>query len=170
MPLPINQKPKGPRNWGKFSKTLSFWVLITLLAGTLFTYTSGSRDAAPTINYTQYNEQLEANNIASAKIQGGSAIVGELRNRVRINRRPVTRFNVRLPVLNSAEEVTRLREKNVQIVAEDRRPSFATLFLTFLPYIIIFGIWILILRQMQAGGAKAFSFGKSKAKLLTSAY
>jgi cell division protease FtsH len=167
MPLPINQKPKGPRNWGKFSKTLSFWVLITLLAGTLFTYTSGSRDAAPTINYTQYNEQLEANNIASAKIQGGSAIVGEFRNRVMINRRPVTRFNVRLPVLNSAEEVTRLREKNVQIVAEDRSPSFATMFLTFLPYIIIFGIWILILRQMQAGGAKAFSFGKSKAKLLT---
>jgi len=167
MPLPINQKPKGPRNWGKFSKTLSFWVLITLLAGTLFTYTSGSRDAAPTISYTQYNEQLEGNNIASAKIQGGSAIVGEFRNKVMINRRPVTRFNVRLPVSNSAEEVTRLREKNVQIVAEDRSPSFATLFLTFLPYIIIFGIWILILRQMQAGGAKAFSFGKSKAKLLT---
>ena len=167
MPLPINQKPKSPRNWGKFSKTLSFWVLITLLAGTLFTYTSGSRDAAPTIDYTQYNEQLEGNNIATAKIQGGAAISGEFKSKVLINRRPVTRFNVRLPVSNSAEEVTRLREKNVRIVAEDRSPSFATLFLTFLPYIIIFGIWILILRQMQAGGAKAFSFGKSKAKLLT---
>jgi len=110
MPLPINQKPKSPRNWGKFSKTLSFWVLITLLAGTLFTYTSGSRDAAPTIDYTQYNEQLEGNNIATAKIQGGAAISGEFKSKVLINRRPVTRFNVRLPVSNSAEEVTRLRE------------------------------------------------------------
>ncbi|HEX6574532.1 MAG TPA: ATP-dependent zinc metalloprotease FtsH [Gemmatimonadaceae bacterium] len=164
---PINQKPKGPRNWGKFSKTLSFWVLITLLAGTLFTYTSGSRDAAPTISYTQYREQLEANNIATAKIQGGSAIVGDFRNRVLINRRPVNRFTVRLPVANSEDEVKLLNEKNVQIVAEDRSPSIGSFFLMLLPYIIIFGIWILILRQMQAGGAKAFSFGKSKAKLLT---
>jgi cell division protease FtsH len=167
MPLPINQKPKGPRNWGKFSKTLSFWVLITLLAGTLFTYTSGSRDSAPTISYTQYREQLANNNIATAKIQGGTAIIGEFRNKISINRRPVSKFTVRLPVANSEDEVKVLNEKNVQIVAEDRSPSFGSMFLMFLPYIIIFGIWILILRQMQAGGAKAFSFGKSKAKLLT---
>ena len=167
MPLPMNQKPKGPKNWGKFSKTLSFWVLITLLAGTLFTYTSGSRDSAPTISYTQYREQLANNNIASAKIQGGTAIIGEFRNKIAINRRPVQKFTVRLPVANSEDEVAALTAKNVQIVADDRSPSFGSLFLMFLPYIIIFGIWILILRQMQAGGAKAFSFGKSKAKLLT---
>jgi len=53
MPLPTQQNPKGPKNWGKFSKTLSFWVLITLLAGTLFTYTSGSRDAATKMEYWQ---------------------------------------------------------------------------------------------------------------------
>ena len=167
MPLPMNQKPKGPKNWGKLSKTLSFWVLITLLAGTLFTYTSGSRDSAPTISYTQYREQLANNNIATAKIQGGTAIIGEFRNKISINRRPVSKFTVRLPVANSEDEVKVLNEKNVQIVAEDRSPSFGSMFLMFLPYIIIFGIWILILRQMQAGGAKAFSFGKSKAKLLT---
>ncbi|HEU4880442.1 MAG TPA: ATP-dependent zinc metalloprotease FtsH, partial [Gemmatimonadaceae bacterium] len=163
----MNQKPKGPKNWGKLSKTLSFWVLITLLAGTLFTYTSGSKDSAPTISYTQYREQLAQNNIASVKIQGGTAIIGEFRNKISINRRPVTKFTVRLPVSNSEEEVKQLNEKGVQILSEDRSPSFGSLFLMFLPYIIIFGIWILILRQMQAGGAKAFSFGKSKAKLLT---
>ena len=167
MPSPMNQKPKGPKNWGKFSKTLSFWVLITLLAGTLFTYTSGSRDSTPTISYTQYREQLANNNIASAKIQGGTAIIGEFRNKIAINRRPAQKFSVRLPVANSEDEVSALTAKNVQIVADDRSPSFGSLFLMFLPYIIIFGIWILILRQMQAGGAKAFSFGKSKAKLLT---
>src|SRR5215213_5348311 len=167
MPLPMNQKPKGPKNWGKLSKTLSFWVLITLLAGFLFTYTSGARDSAPTISYTQYREQLANNNIASAKIQGGTAIIGEFRNKIAINSRPVQKFTVRLPVANSEDEVAALTAKNVQIVADDRSPSFGSLFLMFLPYIIIFGIWILILRQMQAGGAKAFSFGKSKAKLLT---
>jgi len=167
MPLPINQKPKLPRNWGKFSKTLSFWVLITLLAGTLFTYTSGSRDAATPIEYWQYDEQLRANNIANATIQAGRTVKGEFKTRVPFNRRAVTRFSVHLPVENSEVEVARLREKNVQIKAEDASPSFGNIILMFLPYIIIFGIWILILRQMQAGGAKAFSFGKSKAKLLT---
>src|SRR4029079_16784242 len=132
MPLPINQKPKGPKNWGKFSKTLSFWVLITLLAGTLFTYTSRARDTAPTISYTQYRQQLEANNIATAKIQGGTAIIGDFRNPIPINRRAVNRFTVRLPVANSEEEVKQLNAKNVQIVAEDRSPPIATLFLTFL--------------------------------------
>jgi cell division protease FtsH len=163
----INQKPKGPRNWGKFSKTLSFWVLITLLAGTLFTYTSGSRTESPTIDYTQYREQLDANNINRVKIQGGNTMIGEFRNKVVINRRPVTRFTMLFPDKVTEGEIARLTEKGVRIAAEERSASFGSLFIMLLPYIIIFGIWILILRQMQAGGAKAFSFGKSKAKLLT---
>ncbi len=167
MPLPMQQKPKGPKNWGKFSKTLSFWVLITLLAGTLFTYTSGSRDAATKMEYWQFNEQLEANNVRTASVVDGRAVTGEFKNRVNINRRPVTRYNVHLPVANSEELVTRLEAKGVQVSGEERGATFGNILLMFLPYIIIFGIWILILRQMQAGGAKAFSFGKSKAKLLT---
>jgi cell division protease FtsH len=55
----------------------------------------------------------------------------------------------------------------VAIKAEDPRVSFLALILQMLPWIIIFGIWIFLFRQMQAGGNKAFSFGKSKAKLLS---
>ena len=163
----MNQKPKGPRNWGKFSKTLSFWVLITLLAGTLFTYTSGSRTEAPTIDYTQYREQLDANNISRVKIQGGNTMIGEFKNKIVVNRRPVERFTMLFPDKATEAEIARLTDKGVRIAAEERSASFGSLFIMLLPYIIIFGIWILILRQMQAGGAKAFSFGKSKAKLLT---
>ena len=167
MPTLMNQKPKGPKNWGKLSKTLSFWVLITLLAGTLFTYTSGSRDAAPTIKYSEYLKQLDEGNIASVTIQDGAVIVGDLKNKIPVERRMVGSFRVELPVTNSDAEVTRLQAKNVQIESKPRGASIGSLLIMFLPYIIIFGIWILILRQMQAGGAKAFSFGKSKAKLLT---
>ena len=163
----MNQKPKGPRNWGKFSKTLSFWVLITLLAGTLFTYTSGSRTEAPTIDYTQYREQLDANNISRVKIQGGNTMIGEFKNKIVVNRRPVERFTMLFPDKATEAEIARLTDKGVRIAAEERSASLGSLFIMLLPYIIIFGIWILILRQMQAGGAKAFSFGKSKAKLLT---
>ena len=94
MPPMMNQKPKGPKNWGKLSKTLSFWVLITLLAGTLFTYTSGSRDAAPTIKYSEYVKQLDEGNIASVTIQDGSVIIGDLKNKIPVERRMVGSFRV----------------------------------------------------------------------------
>ena len=163
----IQQKPKGPKNWVKFSKTLSFWVLITLLAGTLFTYTSGSRDSATKMEYWQFNDQLEANNVRTATVVSGRTVTGEFKNRVEVDRRPVTRYTVTLPVANSEDLVTKLEEKGVQVSGEEQSASFGNILIMLLPYIIIFGIWILILRQMQAGGAKAFSFGKSKAKLLT---
>src|SRR5215207_5310083 len=167
MPLPMNQKPKGPKNWGKFSKTLSFWVLITLLAGTLFTYTSGSKDSAQKINYTDYRAQLDAGNVKSATFQDGLSLIGELKTPISVNRRPVTKFKLDLPVKNSDEELTYLRSKNVIIDSQPRGASIGSFLLMFLPYFLLIGFWIFLFKQMQAGGNKAFSFGKSKAKLLT---
>ena len=167
MPLPMQQKQKAPGKWGKASKQLSFWVLLVLLAGTLFTYMSGAKEAAPQISYTQYNQEVERGNVASVTMQEGKLVTGEFRTRVQINNRPASRFTVLLPIKDSDREVTRLQEKGVQIRAERESTSFGSVLFMILPYVIIFGAWMLILRQMQAGGAKAFSFGKSKAKLLT---
>jgi cell division protease FtsH len=64
---------------------------------------------------------------------------------------------------NSSDEVKRLTEHGVQIQAEEPRASFTTILIGLFPYILIFGIWFFLFRSMQAGGAKAFSFGKSKA-------
>ena len=163
----MTQKPKTPGKWGKASKQLSFWVLLVLLAGTLFTYMSGAKEAAPQISYTQYNQEVERGNVAAVTMQEGKLVTGDFRTRVQINNRPASRFTVLLPIKDSDREVTRLQEKGVQIRAERESTSFGSLIFMILPYIIIFGAWMLILRQMQAGGAKAFSFGKSKAKLLT---
>jgi len=167
MPLPIPQKPKTPGRWGKASKQLSFWVLLVLLAGTLFTYMSGAKESAPEISYTQYNQELNRGNVGAVTIQSGQLITGEFRNAVQITNRPAKKFTVLLPMLNSDREVLKLQDKNVEIHSQRESTSFGGLIFMILPYIIIFGAWMLILRQMQAGGAKAFSFGKSKAKLLT---
>src|SRR5687767_15123041 len=167
MPLPMQQKQKTPGKWGKASKQLSFWVLLVLLAGTLFTYMSGAKEAAPQISYTQYNQEVERGNVAAVTMQEGKLVTGDFRTRVQINNRPASRFTVLLPIKDSDREVTRLQEKGVQIRAERESTSFGSVLFMILPYVIIFGAWMLILRQMQAGGAKAFSFGKSKAKLLT---
>jgi cell division protease FtsH len=159
--------PKRDFNWGRVSKTLSFWLLLVLIPIAFIRLSGGGGDSPTEIDYTQYNQQLEQGNISKVTIQDGKVITGELRSRVHVNSRDITKFTVRLPVANDSKEVERLRNQNVIIQAQDAKPSLGGYLLLWLPYILIFGFWLFLFRQMQAGGAKAFSFGKSKAKLLT---
>jgi cell division protease FtsH len=86
---------------------------------------------------------------------------------VLVNNRPVKRFTTNLPAENSEKEVEALASRGVVIEAQDPRPSITAWILNFLPWLLLIGFYLFLFRQMQAGGAKAFSFGKSKAKLLT---
>jgi cell division protease FtsH len=162
---PKETKPKF--SWKRFSRTLSFWILVILVPVAFIQFSSGRNEQAPQISYSRYDRELQRNNISKVTIQAGRSITGELREKITIGNREAQKFAVRLPVENSDAEVDRLREKNVEIEAIDARPSIGSLLLTFLPYLLFIGIWIFLFRQMQAGGAKAFSFGKSRAKLLT---
>jgi cell division protease FtsH len=159
-----NQKPAG---LGGRSRTLSLWILAFLVPLVLIQLTTGRDDDAPLIDYSIYSQQLAADNISRVTIIGGREVDGEFKNRVLVEGREAKRFTTKWPVANSESEVERLRAKQVAIKAEDPRVSFIALLLQMLPWIIIFGIWIFLFRQMQAGGNKAFSFGKSKAKLLS---
>ncbi len=159
--------PKRDLNWGRISKTLSFWLLLILIPIAFFRLSGSTGDSPAEIDYTQYNQQLDAGNIQRVTIEDGKTIDGDFKARIRVNNRDVSKFTVRLPVANDSHEVDRLRQKNVIISAQDAKPSLGGYVMTFLPWILIIGIWIFLFRQMQAGGAKAFSFGKSKAKLLT---
>ena len=158
------QKPGG---FGRASRTLSLWVLAILVPFVFFQMTSGRNEQSPAIDYSVYDEQLTADNIARVTIIGGREVNGEFKNRVVIDGREAKRFSSKLPVANSENEIERLRAKNVTIKADDPRVSIGALLLQMLPWIIIIGIWVFLLRQMQSGGNKAFSFGKSKAKLLS---
>jgi len=137
------------------------------MAGVLFSYMSGSKESASKVDYSQYDRELQAGNVAAITFQGKTNIIGEFKNPVSYRGRQVKRFTLYLPAEYTNADVARLTQQGVQVRAEAEGQSFAGLFLMLLPYILIVGIWLLILRQMQAGGAKAFSFGKSKAKLLT---
>ncbi|HET9635325.1 MAG TPA: ATP-dependent zinc metalloprotease FtsH [Gemmatimonadaceae bacterium] len=163
-----NKNPKKPTNWSKISKQLSFWVFVILVPVAIIQFSGKGSDAAPEISYTpQYDQELQRNNIDKVTIQAGRLLTGEFKQKVPVKGRLVSKFKVLLPTENSSDEVTRLREHGVQIQAEDARPSFTTILISLFPYLLIFGIWFFLFRSMQAGGAKAFSFGKSKAKLLT---
>jgi cell division protease FtsH len=167
MPSPMTPPPKKPFNWGKFSRTMSFWVLVFLIPLAIVSYTGGKSEAAPQIKYTFYIEQLKAGNIKDVTIQGGKVAVGAFRTPIKANGKDVSRFTMRYPVENSDAEVEKLLTYGVEVDAQESRANLTSMLLGFLPWLIIIGFWIFLFRQMQSGGNKAFSFGKSKAKLLS---
>jgi len=163
----MTPQPKKPFNWGRFSKSLSFILLVILIPTAILSYTGGKSDAAPPIKYTFYLEQLKAGNIKDATIQGGKIAVGSFRSPIKANGKDISRFTMRFPVENSDAEVERLISFGVEIDAQEARANPVSMLIGFLPWLIIIGFWIFLFRQMQSGGGKAFSFGKSKAKLLS---
>jgi len=154
-------------NWSKFSKTFAFWILILLIPVALIQLSGNRAEQSPKINYTLYRDQLARDNIKSVLIQGGKYITGEFRGRVNVNGHDVRKFQTNLPAENSEKEIEALSSKSVVIEAQDKGPGIAAYIINFLPWLLLIGFYLFLFRQMQAGGANAFSFGKSKAKLLT---
>jgi len=167
MPVTIPPKHKKEFSWGRFSKTLSFWILILLIPVVLIQLSGARGDQAKEITYTQYKDELDHDNIAKVTIQAGKVVTGDFKQKVTIGGQEAKRFTVRLPVENSEKEVEKLNNHNVTITAQDARVSITAWVLNFVPWLLLIGFYLFLFKQMQAGGAKAFSFGKSKAKLLT---
>jgi cell division protease FtsH len=161
------QAPKNGTDWRRFSKSLSFWILLLLIPVALLQLGGGRGEQAVEISYTEYSRQLEGNNLQSATVEGGRMVIGEFKEPVLLGQSQVKKFSTKLLVSNSDAEVARLRAADVTLEARDERMSFGSILLQLLPWILIIGFWIFFMRQMQSGGNKAFSFGKSKAKLLS---
>jgi cell division protease FtsH len=160
-------KNKKEFSWGRFSKTLSFWILIILIPVVLIQLSGNKAEASKQITYTQYRDELEHDNISKVVITAGKVVTGAFKQRVSYGGQDVKNFSVRLPVENSESEVAALNAKSVTIEAKDAGVSVTAWVLNFVPWLLLIGFYLFLFKQMQAGGAKAFSFGKSKAKLLT---
>ncbi len=167
MPPNMTPSPKKPFNVGRFSKTLSFWILVILIPIAFLTYGNGRESVAPELDYNAYRQQLDAGNIKTATFQTDNVLAGQFNQPVRVNNREARKFETRLVPGSAEKEQARLFERGVRTNASEPRPNFGSLLITMLPYILLIGFWIFLFRQMQAGGNKAFSFGKSKAKLLS---
>src|SRR5689334_19531998 len=171
MPVPMSPKNGNKNNkgfnWGRFSKTLSFWVFILLIPVVLIQLAGPRSEATTEINYTEYKTQLAANNIKDVTVSAGKNITGGFRQATVINGKTAKRFSLQLPVANSQSEIDQLTARGVTITGTDAKPNLLSVVVSFLPWLLLIGFYLFLFRQMQSGGAKAFSFGKSKAKLLT---
>ena len=155
-------------SWNSASKNLVFWMLIVLLSVAFYKMTSSRGDKHPEVPYTTFRGELDTDNITSVEITDGKFVRGEFKRAISLDGRTVQQFSVVLPIQDSEALIVQLEEHSVLITGKIPRPSFGTIFLNLLPWIILIGLWIFFFRQVQQGGNRAFQFGRSKAKLLTS--
>ncbi len=158
-------RPPRP-SWGNLSKNLALWLLVGLLALALFQMMSRQRNPTQEFSYTEFSRQLDQDNIARVEIFDGKRLEGDFKSPVAQDGRSAKSFTVLLPIANSEAFVTRLDEAGVPIVAREPKGGITAIIIAALPWIVILGLWFFLLRQLQAGGSRAFAFGKSKAKLL----
>ena len=159
--------PKKESSWARRARAASFWVLCILVVLLVLQVRSGGSEPTVQINYSQYDAQLQSGNVAKVTIQSGKDVVGEFKRSVTIDNKQARRFMMRYPIANSQAEIDRLKAGNVEIEAQDASKPALEMIVGFLPWLVLIGLWVFFLKQMQQGGAKAFSFGKSKAKLLS---
>ncbi|HEX9164950.1 MAG TPA: ATP-dependent zinc metalloprotease FtsH [Gemmatimonadales bacterium] len=164
-PRSLQKPPAG--GWSGLSKNLALWAMLVLVGTFLWQVMSKQRTATTELSYTEFSRQLDAGNVATVEIFDGRTIKGEFKTAVSAGNLAAKSFTVLLPVANSEVLLDRLEKTGVAVTAREPKGGLTTLLLAALPWIVILGLWFFLLRQLQSGGNRAFSFGKSKAKLLT---
>jgi cell division protease FtsH len=141
-------------------RSLAVWIVIALLLFALFSLFQGQtqRMSSSDVSYSEFLSKVDSGEVKSVTISGDS-ISGQYTNG--------TGFQTYAP--QDSGLVATLRQKGVEIKA---RPAGSDEFLpslifSWFPILLMVGVWIFFMRQMQAGSGKAMGFGKSKAKLLT---
>jgi cell division protease FtsH len=160
-------KDDGIGRWTRNSRTLSFWVLFVLVSILLVQLFSPQQPDARELSYTEVRQQLTAGNIQSVTIIDGKTVEGELRSPITTPRGETRSFKMTLPTRDPEGFVSELQGAGVEIRGREAAQNWWVMVIGILPWILILGIWIFMLRQMQGGGSKAFQFGKSKARVLT---
>jgi len=164
--------PGGPRP-GFTGRGVAFWLLLLLLLLVVFKWYAGERATSEIISYSAFAEQVEKGNLQELTIIGGRTAKGRLNDEAPITLldgtiRPVREFQVGLLAKENFFDWLRENNANVRVVAEEANDPWLTQFLTvyMLPILLLIAVWVFFFRQMQSGSNRAFSFGKSKAKLV----
>ncbi len=143
-----------------FYKNISMWLVIGLSMILLFNLFSQPQGQSTSLTYSQFVNAVERNNITTVQISG-DIVSGKMQDG--------QAFRAVYPV-NDNEMIAILRQNGVDIsVKEVQKDSFLmSIFVSWFPMLLLIGVWIFFMRQMQMGGGKggAMGFGKNKAKLM----
>jgi cell division protease FtsH len=145
-----------------FSRNLALWIIIVILMVGLFNLFQGSssRNTQAEVPYSQFVAEIDRGDVSSVVIEGNK-ISGFYKN-------GTTPFTVIAP--DDPKLVERMIAQGVEVKArsgDDEMPALFAVLIQWFPMLLLIGVWIFFMRQMQSGGGRAMGFGKSRAKLLT---
>ncbi|MBA3580896.1 MAG: ATP-dependent metallopeptidase FtsH/Yme1/Tma family protein [Gammaproteobacteria bacterium] len=141
-------------------KNVLLWLVIGLVLWTVFTKINEQSGAPQTLGYSEFLDRVDGGSVEQVTLQG-TRILGKLTSG--------EEFTVYNPETLNGPLIKALRDHNVSITGkEPEAPSpIWAIIINLLPLLLLFGLWMYLMRQMsQGGGRGAMSFGKSKAKLL----
>jgi cell division protease FtsH len=142
----------------QFSRNVALWLVLGLMFLLLFNLFNKQQTKEPEVIFSDFVASAEEGRVAEVTIQGKN---------IRGTYTDGKRFKSFAP--EDPDLVKLLRDKGVKIAAkpEDGDPWYVVLLVQWFPMLLLIGVWIFFMRQMQVGGGKAMSFGKSRAKLLS---
>ena len=156
-----NQEPRQPANFNFKNNRFALIILIAVLVSFIFVFLPTMTSSGSEIDYSQFLSYLESGIIEKVDIIGNSIVEGILRRNGNLET-----FRTRIPYIDQ-ELIQRLNENGITFSGKESPVSPLVVLVNLFPWIIgIFFIWFM-LRQLQGNGNKAFSFGKSKAKMYT---
>ena len=141
-------------------KTVVFWLVIVLAGVLLWQVVKGAGTGAKEreINYSEFMSQVDQNNVSEVTVSG-SDVHGKFKS-------DKATFHVLVPP-NYSEMYKPMRDHGVNITVKDAAGGSYTWLINLLPFVLLGALWFIMIRQMQSGGNKALSFGKSRARLLS---
>ncbi|HUV36286.1 MAG TPA: ATP-dependent zinc metalloprotease FtsH [Patescibacteria group bacterium] len=171
-PPPKNWTPPGMKPGPQRpSRSMALWIMVLILFFLAFLLFNSGKEREWSITYSQFIDEMENGNIAGIKIKG-LEVHGKLIEEIIIptggEGTAITTFKVILPA-EDKDLPQKIWETNPEAKIEAEMPGsslWVKALATALPLIALLVLWVFLMRQMQAGGNKAFSFGKSKAKMM----
>ena len=141
----------------QFYKNLALWLIIGLIMVGLFQAFNSPRSMDRTVVYSDFLKAVADGQVTEVVVQGDN-----LRGRYLSGRS----FHTYAP--KDPKLIDTLRSKGVRITAQpvEQNAWYMSMLLSWLPMLVMLGVWIFFMRQMQMGGSKALSFGKSKARMM----
>jgi cell division protease FtsH len=139
-------------------KNIALWLVISLVFVMIYHLFNQPKTAQMDVIYSDFLSYVDKSQVTEVTIQGDN-ISGRLSTG--------KAFKTYAP--KDAGVITLLKEKGVRISAKplDDSPWYMTVLVSWLPMLLLIGVWIFFMRQMQGGGGKAMAFGKSRARLVT---
>ncbi len=142
-------------------KNVLLWVVIAVILMTVFNNLGTQRQVGNTLTYSEFMSQVNTGSVETAVLDGR-----EIHGRLRTGEA----FTTYSPETDNRSLIGELLNANVEIVAEppEKTGLLTQLFISWFPFLLLIGVWVFFMRQMQGGGGGrgAMSFGKSKARLM----